>query len=126
MMFMPFTESKYLGLAVKVPLPISRGIFYISPVGFFRNSNYDHVTVTWEDQIDRNVVERYYDSASVNRNAYGAKFLFGLRPIVKISKETALEFDLYAGLVVEKQNENEKAIAVVPSLHLGFRIGLRF
>ncbi|MBC7485691.1 MAG: PEGA domain-containing protein [Cytophagaceae bacterium] len=151
-MFMPYSESKYLGLAIKAPLPMFYGLFYVSVVGFYRNSNYDHVNVTWEDQVDRNIVKRYYDSASVNVDSYGLKYLIGIRPIVKISEQTAFEFDLFCGfgfrktdtdifhylktskitttssspVIVEKINQSEGGLNIVPSLHLGFSIGLRF
>lgn len=153
MMIMPFTESYYLGLSTKIPIPdFGRGLYYVSFTPFVRNSSFDHAVVSWENQTDYEVVTHYDDSVGVHQRSAGIKILMGIKPVIKLSDKLALEVDLYSGIslrnmkteifhylktsTIERYSNSTKVMltnvpenqtaSFLPLFQLGFKIGVRF
>ena len=103
MPFMPFTESRYIGVHTKFYVQ-QRSILntFFSLTGFYRNYQYHNATVTWEDAVggSKGAIREYHDSLNLTQTHQGLKLLIGINPVFAFNEHIALDIEAYAGISI--------------------------
>ena len=109
MMFMPFTEGKYLSIFTKFYFDKTTFLnMFASLAYFYRDYSYEHATIKWEDQSggSKGLIKNYVDELDARQEHKGFKFLAGINPMFRLGSKMALELEASIGFSVRKISTN--------------------